>query len=250
MTTITPAANHAAPRVDDALLEATGVSAGYGAVPVVEGIDIAVRPGEIVALLGANGAGKSTTMMTLAGILRPSAGEVRWRGEVVKAPIHVRARDGLAYVPEQRSIISSLTTLDNLRLGRGPVDAALDLFPELKALLGRRAGLLSGGEQQILTLARALASSPRVLLADELSLGLAPLIVTRLLNAVREAAARGVGVLLVEQQIRHALVYADRAVVLQRGRIALAGSSDEILRRLDDVEATYFASGPAAELPS
>jgi branched-chain amino acid transport system ATP-binding protein len=141
-----------------------------------------------------------------------------------------------------------LTSAENLRVGNGPAEKALELFPELEPHLKRKAGLLSGGQQQILTLARALATDPQVLLADELSLGLAPLIVNRLLQAVREAADRGVGVLLVEQHARQALATADRVCVLQRGRVALEGTAKEIAGRLDEVEQTYL-EGPAIEPP-
>ena len=151
------------------------------------------------------------------------------------------ARDGLRYVSEERSIIRGLTTLDNLRLGPGPVDDVLERFPELRPLVKRPAGLLSGGEQQILTLARALAGEPKVVLADELSLGLAPLVVERLMEALREAAAHGVGVLLVEQQVRAALAVADRGYVLRRGTVALGGSAADLREQIVEIEATYLA---------
>jgi branched-chain amino acid transport system ATP-binding protein len=159
----------------------------------------------------------------------------------VRTPLHVRARQGLAYVPEERSVIRGLTVLDNLKIGRGSVDAAFAFAPELRYLVKRPAGLLSGGEQQLLTLARSLAGDPKVLLADELSLGLAPLIVERLLGAVREAAGRGVGVLLVEQHVRSALAIADRALVLRRGTIVLQGTGADLMNRIDEIEATYLA---------
>ncbi len=222
------------------VLAARGVSAGYGAIPVLTDLDLHVDAGEIVALMGANGAGKSTTLMTLAGRLTATSGEVEWLGKPVRSPLHRRARAGLRYVSEERSIIRSLSTLDNLRLGPGPVGEALDLFPELRPLLKRPAGLLSGGEQQILTLARALAGEPRALLADELSLGLAPLVVERLMQAIRDAASRGVGVLLVEQQVRAALTAADRGYVLRRGVVALSGSAADLLTQITDIEATYL----------
>jgi branched-chain amino acid transport system ATP-binding protein len=224
------------------LLQAVSLAAGYRSVPVVTDIDLRVHPGEVVALLGANGAGKSTTMMALAGVIKPLSGAVNWLGHSANLPLHVRARRGLAYVPEQRSTISSLTTQENLRLGRGPIERAVELFPELGPLMARRAGLLSGGEQQILTLARALAVGPRLLLADELSLGLAPLVVGRLLEAIRVAADRGVGILLVEQQIRNALEIADSAVVLRRGKIVMQGPAKDITGRLDELKAMYLTA--------
>jgi branched-chain amino acid transport system ATP-binding protein len=231
------------------LLEARGLSAGYGSLAAVRDLDLQVDEGEVVALLGPNGAGKTTTLRALAGALDLLGGEVRWKGAATRSPLYRRARRGLAYVPEERSVFMGLTAAENLRVGDGPPARALELFPELTPHLKRKAGLLSGGQQQILTLARALASNPTVLLADELSLGLAPIVVTRLLQAVREAASRGIGVLLVEQHARQALNVADRVYVLQRGRIALEGTAAEIRDRLGEVEQTYL-SGPAAPGPS
>lgn len=233
----------------DVLVAARDLSLSYGAVPAVQGLDLEVHAGEVVALMGANGAGKSTTLMGLAGLLSASGGHVELLGESTTAPLHKRARRGLRYVSEERSVIRSLTTMDNLRLGPGPVDEALDLFPELRALLDRPAGLLSGGEQQILTLARALAGDIRVLLADELSLGLAPLIVQRLLKAARQAASeRGVGVLLVEQHAHLALKHADRAYVLHRGEVVISGAASELTTRLDEIQASYL-HGSVAPAP-
>jgi branched-chain amino acid transport system ATP-binding protein len=238
-----PAASADAPPI----IEARAVSAGYGSVPIVRELDLEVRPGEIVALLGANGAGKTTTLLCLAGELTPVAGVVLWRGEETVAPLHRRARQGLRFVTESRSVFMGLTTADNLRLGRGSLDRALDIFPELRPLLRRTAGLLSGGEQQMLTLARALSCRPALLLADELSLGLAPVVVERLLGALRAAADAGSAVLLVEQQIRGALAVADRAYVIRRGQVLFHGSSTEMLRRLGEIEASYLAGVEAAD---
>jgi ABC-type branched-subunit amino acid transport system ATPase component/ABC-type branched-subunit amino acid transport system permease subunit len=225
---------------DEILIEARDLSSGYGALAAVRGIDLSVRPGEVVALLGPNGAGKTTTLLTLAGELTPLGGEVIWQGSTRVAPLHSRARRGLAFVPGERGVFAGLTTIGNLRLGRGTVEAACGHFPELELLLHRRAGLLSGGEQQMLTLARALAGQPRLLLADELSLGLAPLVVRRILGAVREAANAGVGVLLVEQHARDALEIADRAYVLRNGRIEFAGDAEELRRDPAALRAAYL----------
>ncbi len=172
----------------DAVLEARGVSAGYGPQPVIHEVDMVVRPGEVVGLLGANGAGKTTTLLTLAGELPLLQGEVLLDGTATSAPLFRRARQGLTFVTEEKSVFMGLSTRDNLRVADVDVDAALDLFPELGKRINVRAGLLSGGEQQMLTLARALSRQPRVLLADELSMGLAPIIVKRLLEAVVDAA--------------------------------------------------------------
>jgi branched-chain amino acid transport system ATP-binding protein len=214
---------------------------------VVHDVDLAVGPGEVVALIGPNGAGKTTTLLTLAGELPAIAGEVVFRGLATKAPLFRRARRGLGFVTEERSVFMQLSTAENLRLARVSRADAVELFPELDPLMHRRAGLLSGGEQQMLTLARALARKPDVLLADELSLGLAPMVVKRLLDAVRRVAQeRSMGVLLVEQHVRQALEIADRVSVMQRGRIAISGAVDDVRGRLDEIEATYLAGAPTA----
>jgi branched-chain amino acid transport system ATP-binding protein len=223
------------------VLECQGLSAGYAGQPVVRDLDLHVAPGEVVALLGANGAGKTTTIMSLCGELAPLAGEIRWLGRPTRASLTRRAVEGLALVPEEKSVFMGLTVAENLRLGRGEPAAALKLFPELSEHLDRKAGLLSGGQQQFVTVARALAGSPRLLLADELSLGLAPLIVERLMSAIRAAADEGVGVLLVEQHVRSALEIADRAYVLRRGRCVLRGAAQELRGRIGEIEASYLA---------
>jgi branched-chain amino acid transport system ATP-binding protein len=226
----------------DTLIEARGLSAGYGKMAVVRNVDIRVDAGEVVALIGANGAGKTTTLLTLAGELTPMEGEVRFLGEATRAPMHERCRAGLGYVTEERSVIMDMTVSDNLKLAAVPPAVAFTYFPDLERIMGRRAGLCSGGEQQMLSLARALGRDPKVLLADELSLGLAPIIVKNLLRAVRAAAdERGVGVLLVEQHVRQALKVADRVYLMERGHIILSGTSAEIVGQLDKIEAAYLS---------
>jgi ABC-type branched-subunit amino acid transport system ATPase component len=222
------------------VLAARGLSAGYGGAPVVRDLDLAVRAGEVVVLLGPNGAGKTTTLLALAGALTPQAGEVRWAGAPTTAPLHRRASAGLSLVPEDRSVIMSLTVRENLRVGRCDPALALAAFPELAGHLDRKAGLLSGGQQQMVTLARALARRPTALLADELSLGLAPQLVTRLLNAVRAAADDGLAVLLVEQHVRSALTIADRVHVLRHGRLAWSGTAAEAEANRDAVASAYL----------
>jgi branched-chain amino acid transport system ATP-binding protein len=225
----------------DTLIEARDLSTGYGKMAVVRGLDLRVDAGEVVALIGPNGAGKTTTLLTLAGELAPVAGEVRFLGKPTRSPMHARCRNGLGYVTEERSVIMDMSVADNLKLAAVPPAIAFDYFPALGRIMDRRAGLCSGGEQQMLSLARALGRDPKVLLADELSLGLAPIVVTSLLAAIREAAdARGVGVLLVEQHVRQALKIADRVYVMERGRIVLSGTSDELAGQLDQIEAAYL----------
>jgi ABC-type branched-subunit amino acid transport system ATPase component len=231
-----------------ALLAAEQLDAGYGKDPVVRQLNLEVHPGEIIALLGPNGAGKTTTLLTLAGDLSPIGGIIRVEGVATRQSLHRRAKRGLALVPEERSVLMGMTVAENLRLGRCDTDRALELFPELVPLLGRRGGLLSGGEQQMLTLARALARRPKVLLADELSLGLAPLVVRRLLAAVRQAADEdGVGAVLVEQHVTQVLKVADRAYVLRRGRVVLSGPAAEIASRVSEIQDSYITD---AESPT
>ena len=226
------------------ILRTEGISSGYGLLPVVREVSIRVNKGEVVALLGANGAGKTTTLLTVCGYLNPLAGDIYFQGSKLSGPMHRRCRNGIGFVPEAKAVFPTLTTAENLRLGAGGVEGAVELMPELKHLLERRAGLLSGGEQQIMVLARVLASTPSLIIADELSLGLAPSVVTRLLGAIRAAADSGAGVLIVEQYVRRALDIADRVYVMRRGSIEMSGTTAQVRSRLDEVEGLYLSTEP------
>ncbi len=215
--------------------------AGYGGTPAVHGIDLDVRAGEVVTLLGANGAGKTTTLLAIAGELPAMGGRVEVLGQRGTRSLDRLARRGLGFLPEGRSVVQALTGRENLELGRGRVEDALAYFPELQDHLGKRAGLLSGGQQQMLSLGRILAGRPRVVLADELSLGLAPLVVSRLLAALRAAADEGVAVLLVEQHIHRALEVADRGYVLRRGRVTLEGTAVDLRSSTASITEHYLA---------
>jgi branched-chain amino acid transport system ATP-binding protein len=221
------------------------LSSGYGGQQaVIKGINLVANPGEVVAILGPNGAGKTTTMLTLAGELSPMEGDVVIGGEVATGPLHVRARNGLTFVTEEKSVFMGLTTRENLRVAGADIDEALQLFPELEKRINVSGGSLSGGEQQMLSLARNLGRKPSVLLADELSMGLAPIVVQRLLQAVRDAAdQRGTAVVLVEQHVRQALKYADRAYVMRRGVIEISGTATDLASRIDEIEASYMSRG-------
>jgi branched-chain amino acid transport system ATP-binding protein len=228
------------------VLELDGLVAGYDGVAVVHGVDIEVGEGEVVALLGPNGAGKTTTLLTISGLLAPIEGAVRVFGhEAGTLAVHEIAREGVAHVPEDRALFSQLTVAENLRLGRrrggAPIDSVLEYFPALEPLMGREAGLLSGGEQQMLAVGRALIGEPRLLLVDEMSLGLAPVIVQRLLPILpRIARERGTSVLFVEQHVHLALRHADRAYVLNRGEVTMSGPTAELLSRRDLLEVSYI----------
>ena len=200
-------------------------TAGYAELAAIRDVSLSVRAGEVVALFGPNSAGKSTTLRAAVGGIPPMSGQMEWSGNPPRGwPLHRLFREGLAYVPEDRSVTATLSVEDNLRLGRGGLDKAVAHFPELKPLLSRRTGLLSGGAQKILVLARAVASNRKAIFADEISLGLAPLIVERLLDAVRQTATTdGIAVLLVEQQVRRGTAVADRCYLLNSGRIRPEG---------------------------
>lgn len=230
-----------------------GVDIGYSGIPVARGLDIRVDSGEVVALLGANGVGKTTTLLTVSGLLPRLRGEMTVVGiapHAAKRGAQKRTlslvRAGVGHVPEDRALFFGLTAVENVKLGarrgdRRSVEEALGLFPALERILGRRAGLLSGGEQQMVALARVLAGRPRLLLIDEMSLGLAPIIVEELLPAVRRVADEtGAGVLVVEQHVRAVLSVADRAYVLRRGEVALEGTGAELRGQRGLIESSYL----------
>ncbi len=232
------------------MLQVRELALSYGAIAAVRGVDLAVGAGERVAMIGANGAGKSTTLKGLAGSLRPVSGSIRIDGEEIgHLPAHARVARGLSLVPEGRGIFARLSVDENLDLGaylrrdragvRADLDRMFDLFPRLAERRHQLAGTLSGGEQQMLAIARALMSRPRLLLLDEPSMGLAPLITLRIFDTLRAVSAERVAILLVEQNARAALELATRAYVLESGRITLTGMSAELLTS-DAVRQAYL----------
>lgn len=231
------------------LLQTRSLKCGYLNRAVVQGVNLKVHQGEVVCLLGPNGAGKTTTLLTIAGELTPVDGIVMFGNTPTFTPMYQRIRrGGIGLVTEERLVFTKLSARDNLRVGGGSVEAALELFPELEPRLGVRGGMLSGGEQQMLALARALSRQPSILLADELSLGLAPIIVDRLLGAVRKVAdTTGTGALIVEQHARKALAVSDRMYLMARGQILLELPAAEALSRLDEIEETYLTGTSETE---
>jgi branched-chain amino acid transport system ATP-binding protein len=233
-----------------ALLEIRGLQVRYGAIQALHGIDLTVEKGEIVTLIGGNGAGKSTTLRTISGLIRPAAGSILLEGRsLVGLPPHKILRLGIAHAPEGRGIFPELTVDENLAVGAyarkdsreiaRDRERALELFPRLRERLRQRAGTLSGGEQQMLAIARALLARPRLLLLDEPSLGLAPQLVMTIFKIVREINEAGATILLVEQNAHMALHVAHRAYVLEVGRIAMSGTARD-LAASDEVRKAYL----------
>jgi branched-chain amino acid transport system ATP-binding protein len=228
------------PRLE--LIQFTG---GHSGAPAVRNIDLSVAEGEVVALLGPNGAGKTTTLLTISGLLPIISGDILIEGHSVRERRpHQIARMGVAHVTDDRSLFFRLTVRQNLALGaRGraaDVDRVLGLFPALGGLMDRKTGLLSGGEQQMLALGRALVGDPKLLLVDELSMGLAPIVVESVLPSLRAIADHGVGVLMVEQYAQLAMEIADRAYVLAHGQLVLEGAACDLANNMDLIEASYM----------
>jgi branched-chain amino acid transport system ATP-binding protein len=230
------------------LLDVVDLQVRYGAIAAIKGISFSVREGEIVALLGANGAGKTTTQKTISGMLRPAAGSITFAGQRIDGiPPHELINLGICHVPEGRHVFPRMTVAENLSMGafrfRAPDEDllahVLELFPRLQERYGQQAGTLSGGEQQMLAIGRALMGKPRLLLLDEPSMGLAPLIVEQIFEIVRGINAEGVSILLVEQNARQALTLADRGYVLETGELVLSGSGRELLAD-DRIRAAYL----------
>jgi branched-chain amino acid transport system ATP-binding protein len=239
--------------MSEPLLEVRGVHTYYGKIQALRGIDVEVKRGEIVTLIGSNGAGKSTLMMTIFGTPRARSGSIRFDGNDITAmPTHQIARLGIAQSPEGRRIFPRMTVLENLQMGASASDPkyfdedlgrAFSMFPILEKRRGQRGGTLSGGEQQMLAIARALMARPRLLLLDEPSLGLAPLIVKQIFSAIRELnASQGLTVFLVEQNAYHALKLAHRAYVMVNGTITMSGTGKELLAR-SEIRAAYLEGG-------
>jgi branched-chain amino acid transport system ATP-binding protein len=229
------------------VLELESFSTGYGRRAVVRDVSLKVHSGEVVALLGANGAGKTTTLLGISGLLPTFEGTVKVGGEVTSRSRHPHrlVRRGLAHIPQDRALFPKLTVDQHLKLAYGYTPAGAqkmyDLFPQLVKLSQRRAGLLSGGEQQMVAMARGLIASPSVLIVDEMSQGLAPMVVEQLLLTVRRLATEnGVGVLLVEQHVDKALALADRALVLTHGRVTLSGTAAELRSNQHRLEVSYL----------
>jgi len=236
------------------MLSVRGLRAGYGKIEVLHDISIAVDQGQIVTLIGANGAGKSTLLKTISGLVRPSGGAIEFEGQnIARMAAHKITGRGVSLVPEGRAILKRMTVMDNLRMGAyvrndkdidRDIDAVFERFAVLSERRGQIAATLSGGEQQMLAIGRALVARPRLLLLDEPSLGLAPKFITLIFQALRELKTEGKTILLVEQNARKALQVADYGYVMERGRIALSGAGQELLN-MPEVQRTYLGQSAA-----
>jgi branched-chain amino acid transport system ATP-binding protein len=241
------AASIARTSAKEPLLRGEGVSVEYGLLRALRGVDFEVGAGEVVAVLGANGAGKTTLASALAGTVPLSAGRVLLDGlDITRQPAHMRARRGIALCHEGRRLFNELSVRENFELAtRGSIQRAFELFPELKAREKELAGRLSGGQQQMVAIARAMVAEPRVVIFDELSLGLAPLVIDRIYASLEQVRAWGIGVVLIEQNVHRALAQADRVYVMERGHVSFKGTPAE-LDSLDVLHAAYFGGAQAA----
>ena len=231
------------------ILSINKLRSGYGKIEVLHDVDVTIERGQIVTLIGANGAGKTTLLKTISGLIRPTAGTIEFDGRsIARRPPHKIVGLGLSQVPEGRAILKRMTVLDNLRMGAfirsdseigGDMDAVFERFPALAERRQQIAATLSGGEQQMLAIGRALMARPSLLLLDEPSLGLAPKFITRIFLTLRELKKEGKTILLVEQNARQALQVADRGCVMERGRIVLSGSGQDLLN-MPEVQRTYL----------
>ena len=236
------------------MLNIRGLRSGYGKIEVLHDVDVTIEPGQIVTLIGANGAGKTTLLKTISGLIRPTAGTIQFDGKsIARRPPHKIVRLGLSQVPEGRAILKRMSVLDNLRMGAftrndseisRDINAVFERFPALAERRGQMAVTLSGGEQQMLAIGRALMARPTLLLLDEPSLGLAPKFITRIFLTLRELKREGKTILLVEQNARQALQVADHGYVMERGRIVLSGSGQELLS-MPEVQRTYLGQHAA-----
>ena len=242
-----------APAGDPPLLVLEGVDAFYGSIQALRGVSLEVRRGEVVTLIGANGAGKSTTLRTISGLNRPRPGRIVFDGQdIARLPPHEVVRRGIAHSPEGRRLFPRMSVVENLEIGafgRGvradhadDLDRVYQLFPRLHERRAQKAGTLSGGEQQMVAMGRALMARPRLLLLDEPSMGLAPLVVERIFEVIREINAQGTTILLVEQNALAALEAAGRGYVMETGRIALSGEAAQLLGD-ERVQRTYLGQG-------
>lgn len=238
------------------MLEIAGLTVGYGAAPVLHGIDLSLKQGEIVTLLGSNGAGKSTLVKSISGLMRSMSGAIRFDGRDISAMMPAeRLRLGIAHVPEGRQVFAGMTIRDNLALGGyvgggGQAErlrGAFEQFPMLQERLGGLAGNISGGQQQMLAIARGLMSGPRLLLLDEPSLGLSPLLVAEVFRMIRQLRDRGLTILLAEQNARSALSIADRAYVIENGRVTMSGPAAELASSSDIADRYLGGGGPVAQ---